>query len=257
MIGLYIVTLGIYGFVWMARRRNEIVKNDKIVIPHWLWIVLPPIVGLLAIIPITFLVYGTIQKLDGLIPIVLMFTVLIAVTIFAVNIWWMWRFGRAVMRVTQGRLTPIWIVAYWIMAGPVALFIIQYHFNRIQKKQSVASKPKYRPSKKFVTVSSIVLALLAVFSVASLYTQEWDITKDPDIMKMQNDAKFIDKKANKANHLLDEYNRCIEDLNNKYPGAELTPEEEPGYNRDYANCELIREKQNQAAEEFDKALQKW
>lgn len=254
MAGLYVVTLGVYGIIWLSKRRNEIATNYKLPLPHWLWMVAPSIIALALILPIVFIGYALLSDL-------VLFGMMIAgvlifefVVVFGISIWWIWKLGQAVEKITEGRMPLGWTVAYWILCGPIVLFILQYLFNHIQSKVDVKAAPKHKPTKRFVFVSILVFATSIVISIAQ--TALIINSDSGSWTTFTREAREIDHTGNKADRLLKQYNTCMDRLNEKYPG-ELMIENEAGYNKGYNECESIRVKQNAAAEEYNAKLEDW
>lgn len=251
MIALYLITLGVYGFVWLAKRRNEIVRHYKLAVPHWLWIVLPIAIACAATVAVSFalvLMMPLEQALYGIAA--LAGSLFLAV--FGISIWWMVRFGRAAEQITQGKVPVLWTVLYWIFLGAVALYMLQYFFNRAPNKSIHHNNAQQRPTKRFVVWSIVAFALVTAVSVADVvYTLNTPGFLGVDIER----AKEIDAIGKKAEELNTQYLACIEQLNLKYP--ELTEAQEADYNKGYDACEKVRLEQNKAVEEHVKALEQW
>lgn len=114
VIALSIITLGIYQIVWFARRRNEIVKQYKVSIPHWLWLVAPSIIMCLLAIPLVFIFADT-NLNQALLLLIFSALVIIAIAAYGISIWWMCVFGQITEKLTQGKVTFIWTILYWLL----------------------------------------------------------------------------------------------------------------------------------------------
>ncbi|MEO7904539.1 MAG: hypothetical protein ABIR91_01950 [Candidatus Saccharimonadales bacterium] len=237
-----------YGIVWTAKRRNEMVRDYKLSVPHWFWLVLPVviIVGLLGALIVTSLVLD----MDGASATLLFFafTIIALIASFGISIWWMWRFGKAAEAITQGRIGADWVLAHWIILGTTVLFILQYQFNRALDPP--VREKIYKPSAKFIKWSVVAFAVALLLGVVSeIYSpgsQSFDL--------MFQEAIGGDQLRQKSDALLTQYNQCTEALDADYPG-ELTVDNEAAYDIDYAHCEDLRVKQNAAADAYNKSLE--
>jgi hypothetical protein len=251
-IVLSIVTLGIYYVVWFARRRDEMVKHYKVSIPHWLWLIAPTPLSILAVFAVTALI--TIKNYEFSDP---MFILLITVMTFlillinGIQIWWAWQFGKATEKITRGKLTLGWVLVYIFLLGPVALYVFQYYFNQLPKKAEIGSK-KYKPSQKFVSFSIIAIFISCIFwSGAGVLLTFWSEDTAPPAPQLTKEQY---SKFSKANDLNKKYEDCINKLNADFPAENADSSQENAYNKAYDNCESIRIEQNAAADAYDKSV---
>lgn len=253
MIGLYIITFGIYGFVWIARRRNEIQKHYKLPVPHWLWLIIPSAAGILLLIPIAVVVYGTTSRMENVSITIMGLMAITIIVAFGISLWWMWKYGGAIEKITRGRVPLMWTMGYWIVLGPITLFMHQYYFNRIPASVNLKAKTKYEPTKNLV----IIFIILAVISWGiSIAFTTFTPNNNDEWAASQQKIRELDHKAFEAEHLNTQYNECIDRLNKTYPG-ELMIEDEAAYTKSYDTCESIRLKQNTAADAYNEALKNW
>src|SRR5690349_20822287 len=113
MIVLSFVTFGIYNTVWYARRRNEMVSNYNVSIPHWWWLVAPSLLSL-AIFFILLFIHAMDPSPAGVV-IVLMSLMTFPFVISGIFLWWMWQFGKAAEKITQGKVTLAWVMIYTLL----------------------------------------------------------------------------------------------------------------------------------------------
>lgn len=240
VILLSVVTFGIYAIVWFARRRNELVETYKQHIPHWLWIVLPPIVAVVIMIP-------TVLALSLFIPdkafayVVSMICVaILSIIPFGISIWWMSRYSAAASRVIEGRVPTVWGVLVYLFWGPCLAYVHQYYFNRYASGKVTPKENWAGPSRKFIILAVISFIVSVGLSTLSLstYPAEYE--------KMQQDIKNTSDTVNEANELRTQYFACANKLEADFPG-ELTLEDEDAYNAAFDVCEDIRVRQNEAA----------
>ncbi len=246
VVFLNLITLHIYGIIWLARRRNEMVKHQKMTLPHWLWLVVP-----FATVAISIVAVGTIaifMMTEEQVVLILIPAIIVpAVIAFAISIWWILQFGRAANRATKGRVPAMWTVLYWIFLGNIAIFMLQYWINRTPK-----GNVRQHPSRRFIVWSVTAFLVVSVISVVDfIYVISIDNWPSADIEK----AREIDNLGKKASELNTRYLECIERLNLKYP--ELTAMQEADYNKGYAACEQIRLEQNRTVEQQEKAIEQW
>lgn len=241
MVGLYVITLGIYSIVWMAKRRTELMRHTKVVIPHWLWLVIPivlTITGMLA----TILV-GRFIGLDEVVSLLLSMLVFSvgSLVAFAISLWWMHCFGKAVEVATHGKFPYIWTMLYWIFLGVVTLFAQQYWLNRTKKGEKNAA-----PTKRFITLSIVVICLsFVVGGVLTMVSVATSISLNGD------DIEMITEKSAESERLYKDHEKCMKQLEADFPG-DLTEDNEADYGERYDKCEDIRMRQNKVVEELQK-----
>lgn len=247
IIALLLVTLGIYGIIWLALRRNEANHAHKLKLPHWHWLISPSVIGLILTLIVGIPAFLLTPPL--VFTAIVFFTVSLTFFVaWVISIWWMVRFGQGIGKITHGRITTGWTVAYWIITAFGIVVAAQYYFNRPIKK--AATK---KPSRKFIITSLMVFIICTVVNVVStafyfMDGGEWDT--------FQQESQEIDRLYNESDRLYKKYEDCISRLDAKFPG-ELMIEDEADYNKGYELCEQIRLKQNSAAEQYDKAVAEW
>lgn len=167
---LSIITLTVYCYIWFALRRNEIVKKTKLNIPDWKWLILPMLISLVSFIPLAFLTSDNGGPLEG--PVLFYFVPVVGFAIIAsaINIWWVWKFAKAAEKITRGRITASWILAYWYLYAFFAPAILQHYFNEVPKnlKVNAKGKNKYAPSSKFVGVSTLLMVFALFLYLVSV-----------------------------------------------------------------------------------------
>lgn len=255
MIGLQIITLGTYSIFWLAQRRNEIVSTYKLPLPHWLWLVLPPLAGTLLVFLIPTITFAYGQTLQDLIALITVLLILLMLTVAAIYCWWMIRFGQAVAKITEGRIPLGWTLVFWIILNNGVIFVHQYYFNRMPHKTALSTR-HHTPTKKFIVTSGVILIVASIMIVVGSIALVNYLNNSSDWSATESEAREIDHKAAEANRLLNKYNECIKRLDEQYPG-ELMIEEVTAYNEAYAICEEIRLLQHAAVDEYNKALQNW
>lgn len=179
---LSIATLGVYNYVWFAKRRNEIVAQYKIAIPHWWWLVTPVIVSVVAAAALV----ATLITAAPLQYIILSGAVLLLalLSFLPISIWWMVMLGLAAGRITNGRVPAGWTIAYWLLLGSMGTNImLQFYFNKLTDKPAPAAKP----STRFIVVSCILFAAVIGLSTAdSIYSTTMDREFQDAIQQLQD-----------------------------------------------------------------------
>lgn len=251
LIFLFIITLGLYSLLWLAQRRNEIVETYKIPLPRWQWIVLPEL-----IIPIFAVGFGyamgsvlpyTIAMIATILPVLVL-----SIAYLGISIWWFIKFGSAVERVTNGRLTALWVFLYWFFLSFGVMFVVQYYLNKAPKKTKLPEKPTQRPSTKFVTGS--IIAFSTVYALATIAGAIIGFTSSITGDSTERDAQ-ISQLSKKADLLNKQYEHCWAELEKKYP--EVAPEDEAAYLEEYDACEKVRLEQNEAADKVNELMGWW
>ena len=246
VIVLSLVTFGIYNTVWFAKRRNEMVKQYDISVPHWWWLIAPSLVSL-AILLILLFIQITNPSPQG---VVVIFTALMIVPFITSGIflWWLWQFGKASEKITQGRITLGWVMIYALLLGGCIQYVLQYYFNRLPKSGKITSK-QYQPSKRFVKYSVITIVAVYILSFGAGIAMSVLGPKVPSILPAESNLKYRE-----SVELLQQYNDCIDQLNADFPGEITEGEEEQAYRKAYGDCETIRVKQNAAADEYNASI---
>jgi hypothetical protein len=242
MILLTFVTFGIYNTVWYARRRNEMVKNYNVSIPHWWWLVTPSLLSL-AIISIFVFIYA-IDPSPAAFVVMLVPLVSAPFVVWGFYLWWLWHFGKAAEKVTQGRVTLVWMVIYIFLLGGYIQYVLQYYFNRLPK---IPTTKRYEPSKRFVKYSVIAIIVLQVLSVGAGIAI--------NILNIRSQAPWAnqDPRYLESVKLMHNYDTCLDKLNADFPGEITEGAEEKAYNKGYAACDEIRVRQNAAADAYNSA----
>lgn len=253
VIGLYIITLGIYGFVWLARRRSEMIEHYKLSVPHWLWLVAPAAIAFALLLPAAFIIYGVTSQTASTASIIYGFLLLALFGAYGISLWWMYRFGRAAQIITEGKVPVVWTMLNTIFLGPVMLFMFQYYFNRAPKSVDSKSKPKYQPSKNFVILSTVLIVASLPMAVTGLM-QFPELAKEGSILQSQ--SRKIDALYQETEQLAKEHKACVDKLEADFPGK-LSAEDEPAYTKAYDACEEIRIKQHAKVDEYNTTLEKW
>jgi len=127
------LTFGIYYLVWFAKRRAELQKASKSSIPHWAWLVAPPLLSIAFSIPIAFISYGLTADDFATATVTFGFLLLFLTVAFAINVWWLWRFSAVMEKAIYRRVTTGWAIAYWIFGIYLIIFIWQFYLNRLPK----------------------------------------------------------------------------------------------------------------------------
>ncbi len=253
LIALFIITLGLYSLLWLAQRRNEIVKTYDIALPGWQWIVLP--------LPIALILSGGAGYAAGLLlpyTIALLLATIIGTMLASVylgiSIWWMIKFGGAVERITNGRMPTLWTLLYWIFLSFIVIIVLQYFFNKLPATTQLPSKPTGHPSKKFVTASVIVIVgAYLLFSLAGAIAGimlsaggvDGATARDAQLSELSKKADLLDK----------QYQYCSTELNKKYP--EVSPDQVDTYTKEFDQCEKLRFEQNATIDEYNNVAGEW
>lgn len=243
MIVLSLVTFGIYNTVWFARRRDEMVKNYNVTIPHWWWLITPSLISL-SIILILFFIQITNPSPAGAI-IALTPLMIFPFVMSGIFLWWLWQFGKAAEKITQGKVTLGWVMIYALLLGGCIQYVLQYYFNRLPKKPTAK---QYQPSKRFVKYSIIAIVVVYVLSFGAGIAMS-AVGGRPPYFKLNTNVKYLE-----SNRLLQEYNSCVDQLNADFPREVTKGAQEVAYDKAYSECEAIRIKQNAAADEYNASI---
>jgi hypothetical protein len=170
IILLSIITLGIYTIVWFALRRVELSKGYDLRTPHWLWLVLPALIGFILWFASLILIYTAFtndpgRQYDWMMLSTYIFLLLIP---FGISLWWVDRFGQAVQTVTANRVPVLWTMLLYFFLGPAVIVVHQYYFNRL--KGTRIPSTRVGPSQRFIIIASLVIAIMAIMSLNSWLT---------------------------------------------------------------------------------------
>jgi cytochrome bd-type quinol oxidase subunit 2 len=94
VILLTIVTLGIYGIVWLVKTKGEMVKCGADIPTAWL--------------------------------------LLVGVIFFPITIWWQWKFAGGVEHVTRGKMSQVIAFILIFLLGLIGIAIIQAELNKAE-----------------------------------------------------------------------------------------------------------------------------
>jgi hypothetical protein len=161
------------------------------------------------------------------------------------DLWWLWHFGKAAEKVTQGRVTLVWMVIYVFLLGGCIQFVLQYYFNRLPK---TPTDKHYQPSKRFVKYSVIAIIVLQVLSLGAGIAI--------NVLNINSQAPWAnqDPRYLESVKLMHDYDTCIDKLNADFPGEITQGAEEKAYSKGYAKCDTIRVRQNAAADRYNSSV---
>lgn len=243
---LLVITLGIYGLIWLAMRRNEIVERYKIQLPPW-WLVVLPIAALLpAVFVATYVSVALLPLRAGIITATFIDLVIFSVAC-GVSFWWMQRFASAVEQITAGKMPVRWTMLYWTFTMVGVIIVLQHFFNSLPNKK-YKSRAR-QPSRQFIVLSVLSFAITTLVSTAFFIGVLFLTTDTPT----ESESAEITKLSKQADLLSKKYNYCTSQLDEKYPS--VSPEQEAEYGKGYDACENIRLEQNAAAEKATNLIQ--
>lgn len=239
VILLYLVTLGIYGVVWLARRRAELIRQTKQDIPHWLWLITPALATIvLSLLALLLMALLNTSGFVSFMAFMLVFMTGFAIS-FGVSLWWMYHFGRATETITRGRFPNLWVMLFWVFLGSAVILPLQYRFNRLKKGIG-----REEPTKRFIALSLAVITLSILSGALSF------VLYPPEDMNFGS-IDAIHKKTQQVDQLTERYDKCIDTLEKDFPG-DLTEENEAAYDTRYDKCDDIYKRQKAAIDELNK-----
>lgn len=257
LVILLVITLGLYGLVWVARRRGELVRNLGQNIPHWIWLVIPT-VGLSALASVAMFAATTYtdQPDEGWMYQygIYVLVVLAAGLVYLVLARWVYLFARAFDRATNGTVNYFWVLLGWLTFGlPVVVVALQYYVNRLP-----ADPRKYRAKqpivgdnllKKLAVVLFVVHGLAAVGAAAGAIASETARFTGGSTPFQLNAREEIQSspELRELNELRERYSACITQLNVDFPG-EITDENGDAYDAAYDKCDDLYEQARQKAD---------
>lgn len=171
---MMLVTLGLYSIVWLAKRRDELMRHHHAKIPHWMWLVAPWIIVVYILIPLMVVEVMFFYSSSSTSSPALWVGLALATIAYAIGIWWARQFSAAMEKVISKRVTVMWSILYWLFWGPVIVFIWQFYINRIDTRLSPQKKPG--PTKRFVVIGIIASLVGVVSTVMSFYSTFQDIS---------------------------------------------------------------------------------
>lgn len=245
VILLTLVTFGIYAIFWAGRNRDYIVKNDNKAgyIPKWLWLIAIPLgVGVVLITSIMLIVLATIGIMDADVAMISIYVAMVGSLVIplAIGLWWLWYFGAAIQKITQGRIGRIWTLFLYVLAGPFVVAFHQYYINRLDQNE----KGVVYATGPGVIVITAVLALISIPSYALSFTSFY-VSMDQTRTLIQTSQM----NAREANRLSEIYTACVTQLEIDFPG-DLTAENEQQYNAAYETCNEIYKRYEAAFDRY-------
>lgn len=208
---LCIVTLGVYGVVWLALRRNEIAHQHKIKLPSIAWIIVSAALILLSVAAMAVMVLLAALGVIDINALALWMTLVPAGVGFFIGLWWMIKFGRAISDLTAGRVPLWWTVIFYIFLGGYVVPVYQYYVNRQPKKSSAIPK-RVGPTRRFVVISVVAIVVFTTLEVVNL------VELPNALSSFENDIGRTEELIRKANELTAKYDACIANLEVDYPG---------------------------------------
>ncbi len=211
VLGLGVVTAGLYSYIWTARRYKE-VDDDAGWASHWLvpaCVILAAIllsVGFTTVIPFVADPYqAAVASVYG------NYALLGSVLIFGT--WWMVRYMRRIDQEQQ--VLPLVFMSFFF--SPLAIYYLQMELNERSDGSGVLTR-------WLAVVTSMVLGV-GVFT--AIYTR---FPIDHEIMTLETEYR-----------LANDYITCHEDLSARYPNDEVGAYQYQAYLDAYEDCEAIVE----------------
>lgn len=155
IILLSIITVGVYPIVWFVKRRDELVNNYKLDVPHGLWLVLPIAIATiiaLTVIPIVSIAAAFNSDYNYLLTIAYIVLFIIP---FCITIWWVARFSMGINNVVGGRIPTVWTVLIYVFWGLTLPVVQQFYINRFASKK-LPSKTT-RPSTRLIVYTCVAI----------------------------------------------------------------------------------------------------
>lgn len=157
MFLLFIVTLGIYRLVWLAKTRREMMAQKTVKIPS-VWLLIVPF--LLVILSLGILVFSVAtaavdadakcqtslssyqskddcvakntEEMSGFQVVALIATYLSLLALMPLTAWWLWYYCKAVEEVTHAKLQfPLAMIVLVLVPDGIDMLIVQDTFNKI------------------------------------------------------------------------------------------------------------------------------
>lgn len=237
---LLVVTLGFYSIAWFVKRRNEIVDKYGIELPRGRWMVITPIAAIVAWLTISIILliaspFGN----DADSTATAFFASLLGAILaaFAITLWWVLRFVRALRRIIGGRIPRWWTPIFYFFLLGYIIPVYQYHINHFSSSTKKLPTKQHSASPRFLVLSAVFGGLFLALEFVSA------VQLPGEYKLLVNDIKQSNRQVEEAKHLFDEYDNCIAKLDNDFPG-DLTAANASAYEAAYAKCEEIRQKQN-------------
>jgi hypothetical protein len=245
ILGLSIITLGIYTLFWIIRRRQEMVTIYKQAIPHAGWIVAVVVLSYIG----SGLSWGAEYLPDAPLQAIAVVIALILLTVgFVISVWWIWRFSKAAAYVTAGRVPAGWSFVLYLLASPVIMaMILQHYFNQAAQPSKLQDNPpaKASPKLKLLALALIIIPMIGYIWYGISSSQ----TTFKQVIEQQNQ---INEYSEKAGRLAKDHQACVDKLNQDY--KEVTSENQVAYQKAYDACEEIRKEQNKAVDDYNRLL---
>lgn len=240
------VTLEVYFYVWLAKRRAEMMREYGQSIPHWWWLVAPAGVTMALLVSFSGFAVAGAEKYTDVITGIAIALLMVLLPVAAIYVWWFWKFGKAVAYVTNRKVPAGWTLALALCTSSLVAVFVQYYFNRADPAEALTDKPKGSPSKKFIALA--VTSMLVLLTVSSLIPLPGQKALEREAEASSRRMEEAQRSAETAERLFREYSVCIDELDKKYP--EVFVETEAAYMAAYNDCETIRTAQNEAADRY-------
>lgn len=129
----FVLSLGLYRLVWLAKTRNEMVSKGQS-IPS-IWLLFSPYIALLAVI--IWMIAATINAPSSsdapIAPLIAFYAVLLALA--PVTLLWFWPYSKAIERVTNEKVSfPLAIIAFFVIPDGIDMLVVQDGFNKLPEQ---------------------------------------------------------------------------------------------------------------------------
>lgn len=189
VLGLIIITLGIYSLVWFARSRRQLNElYPEVKIRSWLWLLIPPLVFVAVIIPIYVLliVIGLALGWPASILSAVLAVVLYGgiISLYVIESWWLWRFNGSINNIIRGRVPYVWAVGLNFAIGLYLVVFYQFYINRAVKQKKSEKTKELGPTKKFVALAAIFVLIALTYDIWSAVDSTRQLTTDQSYQQL-------------------------------------------------------------------------
>lgn len=208
-VGIGVITLGIYPFIWASRRVREANPHPRYM-SHWTVPVCMVIImialsrGMTTVVP--FIVDPALAAAISVYGNYALF-----LTTIGLGTWWLVYHFYQIDR--EQKLLPLILMTFFF--SPLALYYLQMRINGLKRDDAMS-------------IQWLTVAVAGVLSagIATVILINFPIR--PEIQRLEVEYRTANS-----------YIQCHEDLGVRYPNEEITPYQYQAYVDDYEDCEAI------------------
>lgn len=230
---LGLVTGGIYSWIWLWRRRQEL-DARKVWFGHFIWPISTVLVYASLVMAVIFSTVIFVEDEAMVIPITLAVYASALVIELLIGAWAV-RHALAINKASKVCVSPWRVGLFTFLLLPIATATQQYLLNAQSAKPKKAYDALKQKTQRWMIVGIVIGIVLTIASLVQPFSSD-------ELSNVKKAYRESRQEINKIERLSAEYDACIEALEVKYPGEEVDPEQYDAYTAEYNRCQAIYDK---------------